>query len=191
MSPSRYYFSRGVSLIEFVLGLTILAIVLVGVGLFFASQPRQLDPVFQFRAASLAEALAEQVWSVKYDTNNDPNLQTRCGVTPDVDCKNVHQASTTNIKDFFVLDDFQKWCDNGENGALGAIDGETLASDLGMYAPELYSRFSVTTCVKLPPPLNPGYDKTDPDLFIKKITMIISIDSSDTLSFELHRYNLR
>ncbi|WP_298716520.1 prepilin-type cleavage/methylation-like protein [uncultured Oceanisphaera sp.] len=189
MRPSYYFHNRrhisGVSLVEYVLGLAILAIVLVGVGLFFLSQPRQLDPVFQFRAVSLAEALAEQVLAVKYDGNNNPAAQERCGINGVTACANSPQASTTNITDFKVVDDFQLWC--GAN----AVDGQTLASDLGLSSSELYSRFSVATCVETPAPLTPGYDETDPALFMKKVSINISIDQGDTLSFILHRYNIR
>ncbi|WP_417614485.1 type IV pilus modification PilV family protein [Oceanisphaera sp.] len=177
----------GLSLVEFVLGLVILAIVLVGVGIFFSSQHRQLDPVFQFRAVSLAEALTEQIWSVKYDDNNNPSVQERCGITPSViGCINTSSlASTANIKDFTVVDDFNLWC--GAN----AIDGQTLASDLGLPAPELYSRFNVETCVESPPALMPGYDEANPVLFVKKVRINIIIIQGGTLTFELHRYNIR
>ena len=186
MRPSSYLRNSGVSLVEYVLGLAILAIVLVGVGLFFLSQPRQLDPVFQFRAVSLVEAVAEQVLAVKYDASNNPAAQERCGINGVTACQNSPQASAPgDVRNFEVVDDFQLWC--GAN----AIDGQTLASDLGLSSPELYSRFGVATCVETPAPLAAGYDETDPALFMKKISINISIDQGDTLSFTLHRYNIR
>lgn len=165
----------GVSLLEFVLGLTILAIVLVGVGLFFASQPRQLDPVFQFRAVSLAEALTEQIMAVKYDANNKPDKQKRCGIDGEKKCANSPQASAPgDVRSFDVVDDFQLWC--GTN----TINGETLASQLSLPETQLYRRFTVETCVEL--------DETET---FKQVTIKVGIDQGSTLSFVLHRYNIR
>ncbi|MBR9857205.1 MAG: prepilin-type N-terminal cleavage/methylation domain-containing protein [Gammaproteobacteria bacterium] len=172
--------NSGVSLVEYVLGLAILAIVLVGVGFFFLSQPRQLDPVFQFRAVSLAEALSEQVLAVKYDANNNPTAQERCGINGVTACANSPKASTTNITDFKVVDDFQLWCNDGENGAQGTIDGETLAGQLSLPETQLYRRFKIETCVEP--------DATEP---FKTVTIKVSIEQGSTLSFVLHRYNIR
>ncbi|MBL1377207.1 type IV pilus modification PilV family protein [Zobellella iuensis] len=177
----------GLSLLEFVLGLTILAIVLVGSTLFFAAQPRQLDPVFQYRAVSLAEALAEQVLAVKYDTNNDPARQERCGITEGAeDCGETPSASAITapeLGNFKSVDDFQLWCNNGHHGALGAIDGELLADQLDLPATRLYRRFKVETCV------DPEED--DNGQPFKKVTIDVDIDQGGTLSFVLHRYNIR
>ena len=191
MRPSRYCRSHsnscrnsGVSLLEYVLGLAILAIVLVGVGLFFLSQPRQLDPVFQFRAVSLAEALAEQVLAVKFDANNNPAAQERCDPTVPFDCANRPQVSASDaVSSFAVVDDFQLWCTDGTNGAQGAIDGEILADQLGLPETQLYRRFTIETCVAV--------NNDDLDNIFKQVEINVSIEQGDTLSFILHRYNIR
>lgn len=196
---------QGVSLLEFVLGLVILAVVLAGVSLFSLGQPQRLDPVFQFRAVSLAEALAEQVFSARYDANNNPSLQQRCGLA-DLDgnfiaCAN-HAYDPTELdtdgtvmgialEKFTAVDDFQFWCEPDENGVPEGINGQALANELGLPSPELYSRFSITTCVEAPVVLSPPYDEADPHLFVKKVSINISIEHSGTLSFLLHRYNIR
>ncbi|GAA3530618.1 prepilin-type N-terminal cleavage/methylation domain-containing protein [Zobellella aerophila] len=174
---------HGFSLLEFVLGLTILAIVLGGATLFFASQPRQLDPVFQFRAVSLAEGLVEQVLAVKYDGQNNPNMQQRCDITPGFDCTVEAEFGTEEEADkglitrFDDVDDFSDWCDGG------ALDGEQLATQLGLSQAALYRRFTVESCV------TPSTDaKGQP---FKEVTIGISIARGSTLSFTLHRYNLR
>ncbi|MBR9830215.1 MAG: prepilin-type N-terminal cleavage/methylation domain-containing protein [Oceanospirillales bacterium] len=184
MRPSYYLHNRrrnsGVSLVEYVLGLAILAIVLVGVGLFFLIQPRQLDPVFQFRAVSLAEALAEQVLAVKYDEKNKPEKQSRCSVNCTKAKKFGVDGSESQLSDFNDVDDFQLWCNNGESGATGAIDGEELATQLNLPETQLYRRFTVETCVEL-----------DASETFKQVAINISIDRGDTLSFILYRYNIR
>ncbi|MBM7454759.1 MSHA pilin protein MshD [Oceanisphaera litoralis] len=178
MRPSYFLYhirrDSGVSLLEYVLGLAILAIVLVGVGLFFASQPRQLDPVFQFRAVSLAEALSEQLMAVKFDANNNPAARERCGINGVTVCANSSQASTGNINDFNVVDDFQLWC------GINAIDGETLAGQLNLPQPRLYRHFRIESCVEP--------DASEP---FKKVTIKVGIEQGSTLSFILHRYNIR
>ncbi|MGR7921713.1 type IV pilus modification PilV family protein [Zobellella denitrificans] len=177
----------GVSLLEFVLGLTILAIVLVGSTLFFAAQPRLLDPVFQYRAVALAEALAEQILAVRYDPGNDPAAQQRCGISTGATvCENKPSAQAEaepRLGNFTAVDDFQLWCNNGHHGALGAIDGELLAEQLALPATPLYRRFKVETCV--------GSETDDSGQPFKKVTIDVDIDQGGTLSFVLHRYNIR
>lgn len=173
---------KGVSLIEFVIGLVLLAIVLLGSTLFFAAQKNQLDPVFQFRAVSLAEALAEQVLAVKYDANNNPFEQVRCGLNEAEDCLDSPTASrspaeTASLSDFTQLDDFQLWCGDY------AINGEKLADDLNLARATLYQSFTVATCVELITPLEPPH--------YKNVTINVSRHGGDKLSFHLQRYNIR
>lgn len=191
---------RGVSLIEFVLGIVILGIVLAGVSLFYAGQPQRLDAVFQFRAVSLAEALAEQVVSVQYDGNNDPSMQLRCGLHEiegvPLPCNNAPynpdeiidgEVVGFSLQKFTALDDFNLWCDT-------PADGQLLASELGMPSPQLYSRFKVKTCVTKPAPPPLGLAATAAeyaDHFKKEVTITLSIANSGDLSFVLHRYNIR
>lgn len=180
MRPSSYLRNSGVSLVEYVLGLAILAIVLVGVGLFFLSQPRQLDPVFQFRAVSLAEALSEQVLAVKYDANNNPVAQERCGINGVTACA-VSACSTPSVpikelRAFEYLDDFNEWC-------VSAINGKDLAGQLGLDRTEFYLRYDIQARVNA---------ETDDDgTGYKKVIIDIGDQNGDTLSFTLHRYNIR
>ncbi|MFP2769488.1 type IV pilus modification PilV family protein [Oceanisphaera sp. KMM 10153] len=181
MHPSPYRHNNrrnsGVSLLEFVLGLMILAIVLVGGGLFFASQPRQLDPVFQFRAVSLAEALTEHVLAVKFDERNQPDKQLRCTVNCTKEKNFATDGKESGLSDFDDVDDFQIWCDDG------AINGEELANQLGLTEVRLYRRFTVETCVAM--------NDDDPANIFKQVEIKVSIERGSTLSFTLHRYNIR
>ncbi|WMC12295.1 prepilin-type N-terminal cleavage/methylation domain-containing protein [Oceanimonas pelagia] len=172
--------NAGLSLLEYVVGLAILAIVLVGAGLFFLSQPRQLDPVFQFRAVALAEALAEQVLAVKYDAANNPRLQIRCDIDEDTGCVNSATAEEhSGLNSFKHVDDFNLWCD--EN----AIDGDELANEenLKLASPQLYRRYRVATCVT-------SEDDSAGTSF-KKVVITIADQNGSDLSFTLHRYNIR
>lgn len=185
MRPSYYLHNirrnSGVSLVEYVLGLAILAIVLVGVGLFFLSQPRQLDPVFQFRAVSLAEALAEQVLAVKYDDSNNLAAQERCGITTGAeacsDSPSAQARANPKLTNFTAVDDFDLWCDN-------AIAADILVGpdQLNLTRPDLYARYLIKTCVMA---------KTDDDgNDYKEVVIQIQDQNGADLSFTLHRYNI-
>ena len=169
----------GVSLLEFVIGLVLLAIILLGVTLFYANYTRQLDPVFQFRAVSLAEALAEQVLAVKYDAANNPFEQKRC-VTDE--CMYKRDQANSKLAEFEQVDDFQLWCNSGTEGEA-PINGSVLAEQLGLPRRELYQRFTVETCVNL------DNKKSDPPF--KTVSINISIDSGSAITFLLQRYNIR
>lgn len=173
--------NAGISLLEYVVGLTVLAIVLVGAGLFFLSQPRQLDPVFQFRAVSLAEALAEQVLAVKYDDKNDPYAaeHKRCDIGAAPACLNAPTAgANAKLEEFAHVDDFRLWC-----GDDNAIAGKALAEQLKLTRTFLYARYTVQTCVAL--------NTDDPGAPFKEVTISIADQNGADLSFTLHRYNIR
>lgn len=186
MRPSSYVChgrqNSGVSLVEYVLGLAILAIVLVGVGLFFLSQPRQLDPVFQFRAVSLAEALAEQVLAVKYDASNNPVTQERCGITTGaeacIDTPSAQAIADPKLMNFTAVDDFQLWCANAI-----AADIVVGPDQLNLTRPDLYARYLVKSCVTT--------KADDNDVEYKEVVIQVKDQNGDTLSFTLHRYNIR
>ena len=177
----------GFSLLEYVLGLTVLAIVLVGVGIYLLSYPRQLDSIFQFRAVALAEAVAEQVISVKYDHANNPYLadKQRCGAA-DFPCSNMPNENLEKVSDFSAVDDFQLWCADGERKAIGPIKGDKLAQMLDLPQPNLYHDFTLETCVELP-----LGSEEDGDELVKKVTITVNIGSRDQLSFKLDRYNIQ
>lgn len=178
----------GVSLLEFVIGLVLLAIILLGVTLFSVNQARQLDPVFQFRAVSLVEAVVEQVLVVKYDAENNPYQKVRCDISseegqlPQASCSNTIVATDNKITEFTVVDDFQWWCDSNAPAGGGAIAGHLLAQQLGLPHPHLYRRLSIVSCVKpIEEASNPPY---------KRVTIKVNINAGDSLTFSLHRYNI-
>ncbi|MFD1006659.1 type IV pilus modification PilV family protein [Oceanisphaera ostreae] len=173
----------GVSLLEFVLGLVLLAIVLLGVTLFYANNTRQLDPVFQFRAVSLAEALAEQVLSVKYDAANNPFEQKRCGVDGASACENKPDDTYDKLTEFSQVDDFQLWCNTGPDNEIGPIKGDELAAQLSLARTELYQNFMVETCVDI------THVTEDPPY--KEVSIKVSINSGADIVFKLQRYNIR
>lgn len=168
---------RGISLIELVLGLALLGIVLAGVSLFFYGQQKQrLDPLFQVRAVSLAQALSEQIIAVKYDANNNPATQERCGIDGVEECANSPQTSAPgDVRSFNVVDDFHAWCEANGN----AIDGDQLAAAMGLDA-DYYQGYGVSVCVTEGAPAE-----------YKIVEVKVTPPAGASIDFSLHRYNIR
>ncbi|WP_445398806.1 type IV pilus modification PilV family protein [Zobellella sp. An-6] len=170
---------RGFSLLEFVLGITILAIVLLGSTLFFANQPRGLDIVFQYRAVALVEALVEQVLAVRYDEQNNPYTQLRCGIeagSPPCSSTLGAESGEAALEQFNDVDDFHAWCES-------PVSGAELAAGLGLANSVLYQRFDIQACV--------SYGENDADSHFKVVDITIASQGDASLDFTLHRYNLR
>ncbi|MGO1246812.1 MAG: type IV pilus modification PilV family protein [Oceanisphaera sp.] len=174
------------SLLEFVIGLVLLSIVLLGVTLFYANQTRQLDPVFQFRAVSLVEAVVEHMLVVKYDEINDPYQQVRCGLPlesgapgPECSTNNTPTDSSRNINNFTVLDDFNQWCDT-QGGS--AIDAQQLVDDLGIPHSQLYQDITIKSCVK--------NASDSAGTAFKQVAITVNIKQGGDVTFNLRRYNI-
>ncbi|MGY3902412.1 type IV pilus modification PilV family protein [Aeromonas lusitana] len=80
--PSRNA-GRGFTLIEFIVGIVLLAVALTGIlGLLVNQAPKAVDPVQQVRAAQLAQRLLSEVLQKSFDEHSDHNGgRFRCGET--------------------------------------------------------------------------------------------------------------
>ncbi|WP_421187626.1 type IV pilus modification PilV family protein [Aeromonas sanarellii] len=74
---------RGFTLIEFVVGMVLLAVALTGIlGLLINQAPQSVDPVQQVRAAQLAQRILNEVLEKSFDEHSDHNGgRVRCGET--------------------------------------------------------------------------------------------------------------
>lgn len=74
---------RGFTLIEFVVGIVLLAIALTGIlGLLVNQAPKSVDPVQQVRAVQLAQRILNEVLQKSFDEHSDHNGgRFRCGET--------------------------------------------------------------------------------------------------------------
>lgn len=163
--------SRGIGLFELVIGIAILSVLLGGVTLFFYGQQQsRLDPVFQYRAVSLAEALGERILAVKYDHANDPDSQFTCA--PD-SCTPVASFGPEAGEDFDDVDDFHAWC------GADAIAGDQLAAAM-MLDGRYYREFSVSVCV------GEGVAAE-----YKRVEIAVTSPMGGTIGFDLRRYNIR
>lgn len=80
--PSRNT-PRGFTLIEFIVGIVLLAVALTGIlGLLVNQAPKAVDPVQQVRAAQLAQRILSEVLQKSFDEHSDHNGgRFRCGET--------------------------------------------------------------------------------------------------------------
>ncbi|MGY3941923.1 prepilin-type N-terminal cleavage/methylation domain-containing protein [Aeromonas tecta] len=74
---------RGFTLIEFIVGIVLLAVALTGIlGLLVNQAPKVVDPVQQVRAAQLAQRILSEVLQKSFDERSDHNGgRFRCGET--------------------------------------------------------------------------------------------------------------
>lgn len=74
---------RGFTLVEFVVGIVLLAITLTGIlGLLINQAPQAVDPVQQVRAAQLAQRILSEALQKSFDEHSDHNGgRFRCGET--------------------------------------------------------------------------------------------------------------
>ncbi|MBL0555976.1 prepilin-type N-terminal cleavage/methylation domain-containing protein [Aeromonas caviae] len=74
---------RGFTLIEFIVGIVLLAVALTGIlGLLVNQAPQAVDPVQQVRAAQLAQRILSEVLEKSFDEHSDHNGgRFRCGET--------------------------------------------------------------------------------------------------------------
>lgn len=74
---------RGFTLIEFIVGIVLLAVALAGIlGLLVNQAPQAVDPVQQVRAAQLAQRILSEVLEKSFDEHSDHNGgRFRCGET--------------------------------------------------------------------------------------------------------------
>ncbi|WP_235712995.1 prepilin-type N-terminal cleavage/methylation domain-containing protein, partial [Aeromonas caviae] len=74
---------RGFTLVEFVVGIVLLAVALTGIlGLLVNQAPQAVDPVQQVRAAQLAQRILGEMLEKSFDEHSDHNGgRFRCGET--------------------------------------------------------------------------------------------------------------
>lgn len=72
---------RGFTLIEVVLGLTIISVAIAGVvSILFSFRQSTVDPIFEAKASMLADHVISRLYAVSYDENSDHNgSECRCG----------------------------------------------------------------------------------------------------------------
>lgn len=131
---------RGFTLVEFIVGIVLLAVALTGIlGLLINQAPQAVDPVQQVRAAQLAQRILGEVLQKSFDERSDHNGgRFRCGETagspavtypPCTDTASYGpESGETRPYQFNDVDDYQ----------TSAICGKGLASCDGDWVPANY-----------------------------------------------------
>jgi len=164
--------SRGFTLIELVVGITLIAIVAtLLISLVYPAWRQSAEPLVQQRAASLAEALMEEILSKRYDE-----------LTPDGGVPACPTCSTTLGPDggetratYDDVDDYNSYC----NSSVSIRDAnDNLVSG--------YDGFRMRICVNYDGDYN---GVADTNQTAKRITVTITPGSLSPIVFSAYRTN--
>ena len=182
---------RGFTLIEFVVGIVLLAIALTGIlGLLINQAPQGVDPVQQVRAAQLAQRILGEMLEKSFDEHSDHNGgRFRCGETAGVPAFTYPPCTAsadygpdggeTRPYTFNDVDDFDtagRWVDASYFTQASAASSE-----------EEYRRYQVKIAV-VPDTLF-GSAGEGVESIGKRITLTVRLPDGSELVFGLYRGN--
>jgi len=161
---------RGFTLIELVVGITLVAIVAtLLVSLIVPAVRQSAEPLVQQRASSLAQALMDEILSKRYD-----ELTPDGGVPPCSPCSTTLGAEAGETRATYDdVDDYNALC--GINIVSGA-DGVALTN---------YSGFTMSICVSY----DSNYNGGNVGQNAKRITVTIDQSSNTPIVFTAYRAN--
>jgi len=189
--------SFGFTLLELVAGIALFAVVLLLItGAFLPMINKQTQPIYQVRAAELAQAMLQEALARSYDENSDRTGQTVAGkyqYCGSIDPANIltetsaalGSCSTTLGADssetystFDDVDDFNLYCNS-------PITGSAFAQLQGLDT-SLYENYSIKVCVENAPELLSLTARTD---VAKKITVTVTTPAGEAIPFTSYRSN--
>jgi len=134
---SRYRAARGFTLIELVVGITLVAIAVTLLAKLIVPAVRQsAEPLVQQRAASLAEALMDEILSKRYDENTPDGGVPPCSALT-IPCSTTLGPDAGETRpDYDDVDDYNAYC--GAGVTVTGADGVALSN---------YSSFRMSICV--------------------------------------------
>ena len=185
----------GFTLLELVAGIALLAVVLLLItSAFLPMINKQAQPIYQIRAAELAQSMLQEVLSRSYDENTDRSGQTVAGkyqycgsIDP---ANNATESSSGNCSttlgsesgetytSFDDIDDFNLYCN-------APITGSAFAQLQGLDT-SLYENYSIKVCVENAPELLSLTARTD---VAKKITVTVTTPAGEAIPFTSYRSN--
>lgn len=188
----------GFTLLELVVGMVLLALALVMItGVLAPLVSQQREPLYQVRAAELAQALLGEIAGRSFDEHSD-----RSGLTTNNRYRYCGAISLTELEEssgdctepadygpegeshdqFNDVDDFNAYCPS-QGGS--AISGDAYAALRGL-DPTLYAHFSLTACVRNAPQWQGGSGRTD---LAKRYEVTVTTPSGEALPFTGYRSN--
>ncbi len=177
---------KGFSLIELIIGIVVLGISMALISRVLSPQAeRSIDPIFQVRAAELAQGMMEEISSKAFDESNTLALgNSRCGEVNigAAACTTLNACPTGNAElgesrlTYDDVDDYN--CLNQSNLAIESGKGESLS---------IYSGFSLAVAV--------GYDDDMDGITVntpgnvKLITVTVTTPNNEQMAFSTYRFN--
>ncbi len=177
---------KGFSLIELIIGIVVLGIAMALITRVLSPQAeRSIDPIFQVRAAELAQGMMEEISSKAFDESNTLALgNSRCGEVNigATACTTLNTCPTGNAElgesrlSYDDVDDYN--CLNQSNLAIESGRGESLS---------IYSGFSLAVTV--------GYDDDMDGVTVntpgnvKLITVTVTTPNNEQMAFSTYRFN--
>jgi len=182
---------RGFTLIELVTGIVVMAIALTVLTSFlFPLAKQSVEPVYQVRAASLAESVLSDILVRRFDENSSrsgnslcdesgPNCTDEVNFGPEGgECENPNLCGSSGYDD---VDDYDGWQLDCELRLTGPDD------DWSYHVCERYPRFAVSISV--------SYDETPLAgrivnyRFSKRVDVIITVPSGQNFAFSEYKGN--
>ena len=187
----------GFTLLELVAGIALFAVVLLLItGAFLPMVNKQAQPIYQIRAAELAQSMLQEILARSYDENSDRTGQTVAGkyqYCGSIDPANnltetsaaLGSCSTTLGADssetcstFDDVDDFNFYCNS-------PITGSAFAQLQGLDT-SLYENYSIKVCVENAPELLGLTVRND---VAKKVTVTVTTPAGEAIPFTSYRSN--
>lgn len=185
----------GFTLLELVAGIALLAVVLLLItSAFLPMINKQAQPIYQIRAAELAQSMLQEVLSRSYDENTDRSGQTVAGkyqYCGSIDPANIAVESSSGncstmlgvdsgetYTTFDDVDDFNLYCNS-------PITGSAFAQLKGLDT-SLYENYSIKVCVENAPELLGLTAQTD---VAKKMTVTVTTPAGEAIPFTSYRSN--
>ena len=187
--------SCGFTLLELVAGIALFAVVLLLItGAFLPMVNKQAQPIYQIRAAELAQSMLQEALARSYDENADRSGQTVAGkyqYCGSIDtANNATESSSGNCSatlgadsgetysSFDDVDDFNLYCHS-------PITGSAFAQLQGLDT-SLYENYSIKVCVENAPDLLGLATRND---VAKKVTVTVTTPAGEAIAFTSYRSN--
>ena len=185
----------GFTLLELVAGIALFAVVMLLItGAFLPMINKQTQPIYQIRAAELAQSMLQEALARSYDENADRSGQTVAGkyqYCGSIDtANNATESSSGNCSTtlgadsgetyttFDDVDDFNLYCN-------APITGSAFAQLQGLDT-SLYENYSIKVCVENAPELLGLATRND---VAKKVTVTVTTPAGEAIPFTSYRSN--
>jgi len=172
---------QGFTLIEMIIGIVVFSIALTMItSLILPRAEQSVDPIFQVRAAKLADSLLNEIRGNAYDNNsNDSQTLLRCGESGALACTlasnfGVNTGEGETAAEFNDVDDYHQF--------------DSLNSPLGINETydDIYSGYSYVVNIIY----DGNYDGvSDIDTSAKLITVTVTMPNGESLDFATYRSN--